>query len=100
MKLLIVKDESDMSILRYKRCKAMGMTKPTAVEFPEKLSANHLNGVDGVQERQGNGHTRLSVDEAEGEVCIVCRFVLDHPQSHNFFPHFVFIFLISDLCWV
>ena len=47
------------------------MTKTSAVEFPEKLSAD---GVIDIQERLGNGHKRLSVDEADGEACIVCRF--------------------------
>ena len=40
----------------------------------------HLEGVDGVL---GNGHNRLSIEgEADGEACIVCRFVPDHPHSH------------------
>ena len=60
----------------------MGMTNPAAVELPEKLSADHLEGVDDVQERLGNGHKRLSVDEAEEEACIVCRYVQDRPHSH------------------
>ena len=64
------------------------MTKTSAVEFPEKLSAD---GVIDIQERLGNGHKRLSVDEADGEACIVCRFgriilvlifVLLSPDSH------------------
>ena len=62
----------------------MGMIKLQAVEHPEKLSANLLEETEGVEERQGIGLKRGSVDEPEGESCIVCRFVPDHPHSHNF----------------
>ena len=82
-------DKIEMSTLRYKRCTAMGMTNQAALELPEKLSADHLEGVDGVQERLGNGHKRVSVDEAEGEACIVCRFVPDNSHSH-LHPHLHF----------
>jgi len=61
-------------LCRYKRCTAMGMIKPPAVN---QSDAAHLEGIDGVHERLGNGHKeRLSVDEADGEACIVCRSLL------------------------
>ena len=83
----------------------MGMTNPAAVELPEKLSANHLEGVDGVKERLGNGHKRLSVDEAEEEACIVCRYVQDRPRPRprphsHLHPHFIFTFLVRSMLGV
>ena len=77
----------------------MGMTNQGAVEFPEKLSADHLEGLDGVQERLGNGHKRLSVDEAGGEACIVCRFVPDHSHSLSLYSS-SFAPSLSDPGWV